>query len=69
MLTFQYFLLCFRNQIFLDFNRLVDLLLLLLHILLGIDPNLRWFGLCVAQNLVFASFDSHRQDFQVAGAS
>jgi len=67
LLTFQYFLLCFWNQVFLDFNGFVHLLLLLLHALLAIH-TLCWFGLRVSENLVFASFDSHCQDFQVAGA-
>ena len=57
LLTFQYLFLCFWDQIFLDFNCFVNLFLLLLHVSLG------RFGLRVSKNLVFASFNSHRQDF------
>ena len=59
LLTFQYLFLCFRNQIFLNFNCFVYLFLLILM------STLSWFGLrlTISKNLVFASFDRHRQDF------
>tara|TARA_B110000285_G_C15136509_1_gene627313 strand:+ start:2823 stop:3203 length:381 start_codon:yes stop_codon:yes gene_type:complete len=61
LLTFQYFVLSFRNQIFLNFNRFVNLFLLYLRnfaIIVNHDVIL-----CISENLILASFYCHGQDF------
>ena len=61
LLTFQYFVLCFGNQIFLNFYSFVNLFLLYLRhhaVIVNHDVILR-----ISKNLILASFDCHSEDF------
>jgi hypothetical protein len=61
LLTFQYFVLSFRYQIFLNFYRFVNLFLLYLrHFAIIVNQDVI---LSISKNLILASFDCHGKDF------